>query len=330
MKAKENKRLHPNIVYRHDTESNMLLPYHVTEKGYMPASEYPSPKDKDKIPIRFSKPIKRQAAIPIARIPFYLISKPLLGLSYIFDSVFNIFLSAEGGAGGIFISSGASGGINFATDPHGNMALVFTGSAFAYFVAGGYSTSKKEAGPPNGGSWYLGVTAGVSTGIGVRLGDKYQYVADLQGDENNFDFDIGIGGKIDVTFVITDEENFSGLEISLGGGIGGGFGMVYSTSVVFAFTDNDLERLDIFIEEMKRVERYYISEGYLGTTIFYNFTDKGVNEKGKEITTLSIILSGSNENKFSIIRDIEVFDFIKVNNFYYKTLTVIDRDTFKK
>ncbi|OQX97181.1 MAG: hypothetical protein B6I24_09665, partial [Bacteroidetes bacterium 4572_128] len=55
MKAKENKRLHPNIVYRHDTESNMLLPYHVTEKGYMPATEYFITENKQSNEIDFSK-----------------------------------------------------------------------------------------------------------------------------------------------------------------------------------------------------------------------------------------------------------------------------------
>ena len=49
MKTKEMKIKHPNIVYIPDPQANMLLPHHVTEKGYIPAThlQINSSKNKD-------------------------------------------------------------------------------------------------------------------------------------------------------------------------------------------------------------------------------------------------------------------------------------------
>ncbi len=55
MRVKETKRLHPNIVALHDTKSNMLLPHHVTENGYIPATEYFIQKENQSNEIDFSK-----------------------------------------------------------------------------------------------------------------------------------------------------------------------------------------------------------------------------------------------------------------------------------
>jgi len=219
--------------------------------------------------------------------------------------------------------AGTSSSFSIAYDQFKNFAFITSTGSFAYLFSGLFSINENIFW--NGNFSYSSM-ASVSISEDVYLdldGEGYKDVTQIRGPSTSAELSISYGG---ISYIQGSDGLFKGFSISVGVGAGFDFSSMTTTSMVFAFTITDLEKMnEVIVNINKDIADNAIKKTYLPIFI------KGDVRYSNGSFHLILLVNGYNKESKKI-EEIKSYDFIdlKLKDNCIFTNNVIEFESINK